>query len=225
MSDADVRVLREALVAAARRLDTLGLNRGTAGNVSVRCALPGRDGYLITPSGMPPAEIHASDIVAMPIGGEAPLDPSARRPSSEWRFHRDVYRARPDAGAIVHTHSPFATTLACLGRGIPPFHYMVARAGGRDIRCAAYATFGSQALSDAAVAAIEGRRACLLARHGMIALGRDLADALALAVEVEGLAEVYWRALAVGEPGCLPDDEMDRVAAQFRAYGQPRAGG
>ena len=223
MSDADVRVLREALVAAARRLDALGLNRGTAGNASVRCALPGHHGYLITPSGMLPAEVHAADMVAMPIGGEAPLDPSARRPSSEWRFHRDVYRARPDAGAIVHTHSPFATTLACLGRGIPPFHYMVARAGGRDIRCAAYATFGSQALSDAAVAAIAGRRACLLARHGMIALGRDLTDALALAVEVEGLAEVYWRALAVGEPGCLPDDEMDRVAAQFRAYGQPPA--
>lgn len=225
MSGADVGTLREALVAVARRLDALGLNRGTAGNVSVRCAGAGGDGYLITPSGMPPAEVHAADVVAMPIDGDAPGDASARRPSSEWRFHRDLYRARPDAGAIVHTHSPFATTLACLGRGIPPFHYMVAKAGGRDIRCARYATFGTQALSDAAVTAMADRRACLLARHGMIAVGRGLEAALALAVEVEGLAEVYWRALAIGEPGCLPDDEMERVAAQFRDYGQPAAPG
>ena len=215
--------LREALVATARQLDALGLNRGTAGNVSVRRAGADADGYLITPTGMPPTSIRAADVVAMPIDGDAPVDAASRRPSSEWRFHRDLYRARRDAGAIVHTHSPFATTLACLGRDIPPFHYMVARAGGRDIRCAAYATFGTQALSDAAVAAMSDRRACLLARHGMIALGRDLDAALALAVEVESLAEVYWRALAVGEPGCLPDDEMDRVAAQFRDYGQPSA--
>jgi len=223
MSGAATGTLREALVAATNRLDALGLNRGTAGNVSVRCPLPGRDGYLVTPSGMPPAEIRAADVVAMPIDGDVPVDAGARRPSSEWRFHRDVYRARPDAGAIVHTHSPFATTLACLGRGIPPFHYMVAKAGGRDIRCAGYATFGTQALSDAVVAALAGRRACLLARHGMLAFGRDLADAVALAVEVEALAEVYWRALAVGDPGCLSDDEMERVAAQFRDYGQAAA--
>ena len=108
---------------------------------------------------MPPTSIRAADVVAMPIDGDAPVDAASLRPSSEWRFHRDLYRARRDAGAIVHTHSPFATTLACLGRDIPPFHYMVARAGGRDIRCAAYATFGTQALSDAAVAAMSDRRA------------------------------------------------------------------
>ena len=131
-------------------------------------------------------------------------------------------RARPEVGAIVHTHSPFATTLACLDRGIPAFHYMVAIAGGSDIRCAPYATFGTQALSDHAVAALAGRRACLLAHHGMIATGPSLQGALALAVEVETLAEMYWRALQVGEPRLLPDDEMHVVLEKFATYGQRR---
>ncbi len=142
-------------------------------------------------------------------------------PSSEWRFHRDIYAARGDAQAIVHTHAPFATTLACMHRGIPPFHYMVAVAGGNDIRCAPYATFGTQELSDHAVAALAGRRACLLANHGMIAVGASLERALALAVEVETLAETYWRALQVGEPVLLPDAEMARVLEKFATYGQP----
>jgi len=141
-------------------------------------------------------------------------------PSSEWRFHRDIYAARADAQAIVHTHAPFATTLACMHRGIPPFHYMVAVAGGKDIRCAPYATFGTQELSDHAVAALAGRRACLLANHGMIAIGASLDGALALAVEVETLAEMYWRALQIGEPSPLPDAEMDVVLEKFRTYGQ-----
>ena len=145
----------------------------------------------------------------------------ARLPSSEWRFHRDIYRARADVEAIVHTHAPFATTLACLDRGIPPFHYMIAMAGGRDIRCAPYATFGTQELSDHAVAALVDRKACLLAHHGMIAVDDSLERALALAVEVETLAEMYWRALQVGEPAWLPPDEMDRVLEKFRTYGQP----
>ena len=143
-------------------------------------------------------------------------------PSSEWRFHRDIYRARPGVHAIVHTHSPFATTLACLDRAIPPFHYTVAAAGGRDIRCAPYATFGTQQLSDRVTAALEDRTACLLAHHGMIAVGDSLDAALALAIDVETLAEMYWRALQIGEPAQLSDAEMDVVIAKFATYGQPR---
>jgi L-fuculose-phosphate aldolase len=143
-----------------------------------------------------------------------------RLPSSEWRFHRDIYRTRADANAIVHAHAPFATTLACHGRSIPAFHYMVAVAGGRDIRCAGYATFGTQALSDHVLAALEDRRACLLAHHGMIAVGGSLDKALALAVEVETLAEMYWRALALGNPENLSDAEMDIVLEKFATYGQ-----
>src|SRR5205807_2815823 len=146
-----------------------------------------------------------------------------RLPSSEWRFHRDILSARPEASAIVHTHAMFATTLACLGREIPAFHYMVAVAGGDSIRCAPYATFGTEELSRHAVRALEGRKACLLANHGMIAIGDTLKAALALAVEVESLAAMYWRALQVGAPNLLDADEMARVLEKFRTYGQQRA--
>ena len=173
----------------------------------------------MTPTGLPYEETGPDDIVAMTLDGDAR---GLRLPSSEWRFHRDIYCARPEVRAIVHTHAPFATTLACHSRGIPAFHYMVAVAGGRDIRCAPYATFGTQALSDHVTAALDGRRACLLAHHGMIAVGASLPDALALAVEVETLAEIYWRALAIGEPPVLADGEMDVVLARFATYGQPR---
>lgn len=217
------RRLREAVIATAREMNALGINRGKSGNVSARWRDGNFDGYLITPSGMPYAAIAAVDIVAMRVDGRARAARGGRRPSSEWRFHRDIYRARSDAGAIVHTHAPFATSLACLHRGIPAFHYMVAVAGGDDIRCAPYATFGTQALSDRAVAALEGRRACLLANHGMIAIGASLVAALALAVEVETLAEMYWRAQQVGEPVLLSAAEMKVVVAKFRTYGQPRS--
>ena len=215
------RTLCHAVIATAREMNTLGINRGKAGNVSARWRHSTSDGYLITPTGLPYADIAAEDIVAMPLDGAADAASGTRLPSSEWRFHRDIYRARPDADAIVHTHAPFATSLACLRRGIPAFHYMVAIAGGKDIRCAPYATFGTQALSDYAVAALDGRRACLLANHGMIATGASLAAALAVAVEVETLAEMYWRAVQLGEPTLLPDDEMSVVLEKFRTYGQP----
>jgi L-fuculose-phosphate aldolase len=216
--------LRAAVVATALEMNALGINRGKSGNVSARWQREAFDGYLITPTGMPYAEMHPDDVVAMPLAGAEGDAIGARLPSSEWRFHRDIYAARPEIGAIVHTHSPFATTLACLDRGIPAFHYMIAIAGGADIRCAPYATFGTQALSDLAAEALAGRRACLLAHHGMIATGSSLANALALAVEVETLAEMYWRALQVGEPRLLPDDEMRVVLAKFAAYGQSRRG-
>jgi L-fuculose-phosphate aldolase len=216
--------LRTAIVATAREMNALGINRGKSGNVSARYAHDGFDGYLITPTGLPYAEMGADDVVALPLAGDERTAIGARLPSSEWRFHRDIYAARPEVGAIVHAHSPFATTLACLDRGIPAFHYMIAIAGGTDIRCAPYATFGTQALSDHAVAALAGRRACLLAQHGMIATGPSLQGALALAVEVETLAEMYWRALQVGEPRLLPDDEMRVVLDKFATYGQQRPG-
>jgi L-fuculose-phosphate aldolase len=206
--------LRREIIATALRMNALGLNRGKSGNVSTRFST----GFLVTPTGIAYESTQPEDIVALTLDGAAR---GPRRPSSEWRFHRDIYARRPEAGAIVHAHSPFATSLACLGRDIPAFHYMIAVAGGKNIRCAAYATFGTQELSDRALDALEGRRACLLANHGMIAVGASLATALALAVEVEALAEQYWRALQIGAPNLLPDAEMDVVLEKFRTYGQP----
>jgi L-fuculose-phosphate aldolase len=196
-------------------MNARGLNRGKSGNVSARTEA----GFLVTPTGLAYESMRAEDIVEMALDGTAR---GPRAPSSEWRFHRDIYAARAEVRAIVHAHSPFATTLACLGRGIPAFHYMIAVAGGSDIRCAPYATFGTQALSDHALRALEERKACLLANHGMIAVGPKLAEALALAVEVEALAEQYWRALQIGEPILLSEAEMRVVLEKFSTYGQPR---
>ena len=216
--NSEERALREAVVATALAMNPAGINRGKSGNVSARWRDGAFDGFLVTPTGIPYDRTTPEQIVAMTSAGEARGNVL---PSSEWRFHRDIYAVRGDAHAIVHTHAPFATTLACMHRGIPPFHYMIAVAGGKDIRCAPYATFGTQELSDHAVAALAGRRACLLANHGMIAFGASLDAALALAVEVETLAEMYWRALQIGEPALLPDAEMDRVLEEFATYGQP----
>jgi len=206
---------REAVIAAARRMNALGINQGKSGNVSQRI----RGGFLITPTGMPYDRLKPADIVPMRFDGSYS---GTRLPSSEWRFHRDILKARPEVNAIVHTHAMFATTLACLGREIPPFHYMIAVAGGDTIRCAPYATFGTEELSRHAVRALEGRKACLLANHGMIALGADLDAALALAVEVETLAAMYWRALQVGRPKLLGRAEMRRVIEKFKTYGQQK---
>jgi L-fuculose-phosphate aldolase len=204
---------RAEVLATARRMNAVGLNRGTAGNVS---ALYG-DGFYVTPTGMDYEQSTPEDMVFVGLDGRVA---GRRKPSSEWRFHRDIYAARPEAGAIVHTHAPFATALACRGEAIPPFHYMIARFGGADIRCAGYATFGTQELSDAMVTALEGRSACLMAHHGMVVFGSDLRQALALAVEFEALCEQYWRVLALGEPRLLPGEEMRRVVEKFRDYGK-----
>lgn len=203
--------LREAIVATARAMNANGINRGTAGNVSARID----GGFLITPTATPYHVMTPDEIVAVNHDGEAH---GRLAPSSEWRFHRNIYRMRSDLSAIVHAHSPFATTLACLDRGIPAFHYMVAVAGGKDIRCAPYATFGTQALADHVVAALAGRKACLLSHHGMIAAETTLEAAFALAIEVETLAEMYWRALQVGEPTLLADEEMETVLSRFKRY-------
>ena len=203
---------REALLNSAQALQALGLNQGTSGNASVRHG----DGFLITPSGIPVNEMNANSMVEMNMHGEAM---SAGKPSSEWRFHRDIYQAKPEIGAVIHTHSMFATTLACLRKDIPPFHYMIAVVGGDTIRCADYALFGSQSLSNFAISALEDRRACLLANHGMIAIGKSLQQALDIALEVETLCEQYWRALQIGTPAILSAEEMNAVFNQFKDYG------
>jgi L-fuculose-phosphate aldolase len=206
--------LRVEIIATARRMNELRINQGKSGNLSCRIA----DGFLITPTGVDYAELAPDAIVPMRFDGSWA---GAWRPSSEWRFHRDILHDRPEINAVLHAHSAFATTLACLGRDIPAFHYMIAVAGGDTIRCAPYATFGTEELSRHAVAALADRKACLLAQHGMIALGASLAEALRLAVEVETLAEMYWRAVQIGEPHILDSDEMARVLAKFKTYGQP----
>jgi L-fuculose-phosphate aldolase len=203
---------REDLLNSTLALQALGLNQGTSGNASVRHG----EGYLITPSGMPINEMSANSMVEMNMHGEAI---GAGKPSSEWRFHRDIYQARPEVGAVIHTHSMFATTLATLRLEIPAFHYMIAVVGGDTIRCSDYALFGTQRLSESAIEALKDRRACLLANHGMIAVGKTLQQALDVALEVETLCEQYWRALQIGKPSILSAEEMRAVFDQFKDYG------
>ena len=209
------KALRNEIIRTSLRMNELGINQGKAGNISARSD----SGFLITPTGIAYEEAKPEQIVAMNMDG---THEGNVLPSSEWRFHRDIYAARSDSevSAIVHTHAPYATTLACMDRGVPPFHYMVAAAGGIDIRCAAYATFGTQELSDHVLVALAGRKACLMSHHGMIACGENLQKALALAVEVETLARMYWQALQIGEPVLLSEAEMRIVIDKFQTYGQ-----
>jgi L-fuculose-phosphate aldolase len=207
--------LRQELHATARAMHAEGLAPGTSGNVSVRTAA----GFLVTPSGVPYEALVPADMCELDLAG-APVGPARLAPSSEWRLHLGVYAARPEVHAIVHTHSRFATTLAILRRELPAVHYMIAVAGGPTVRCAPYATYGSAELAEAALAALEGRLACLLANHGLVALGATLPAALRVAREIELVAEEYLRALQVGEPFVLPDDEIARVVEKLRGYGK-----
>lgn len=215
MTEYDDLALRREMVATCRRMNETGINQGTAGNLSVRNPA----GFLITPTSLPYDLMQPEDLVQMAFDGTYE---GARRPSSEWRFHRDIQKARPDINVVLHCHSVYATTLACHHKTIPSFHYMTGVAGGTTIRCARYATFGTQALSDAAIEALEDRLACLLGQHGQISLGRTLAAALALAVEVETISRLYVQALTLGEPPILSDEEMARVLQQMKqmSYGQ-----
>ncbi|TDV09215.1 L-fuculose-phosphate aldolase [Paraburkholderia caballeronis] len=219
MNPPDETALRRQVIDTALAMGRLGINQGTSGNVSARWS----DGLLITPSGVPYDALTPERIVWLPLDvrDDDPLF-AARRPSSEWRIHRDVLRSRPEIGAVVHTHSNAATALSIHGRGIPAHHYMVAAAGGNSIRCAPYATFGSQALSDHAIDALRGRSACLLAHHGVLALGANLERALWLANEVEVLARQYLLAAQLGEPPLLSDAQMDEVIERFKGYGLHR---
>ncbi len=205
--------LKTKVLETAQAMNASGINRGASGNVSAR----GGEGFIITPTGMPYERCTPDDMVHVDFDGTPHGD---RKPSSEWRFHRDIYQAYPKAGAVVHTHASFATSLACMDVEIPPFHYMIARFGGDTVRCASYALFGTQGLSDAMIVALRDRRACLMAHHGMVVFGRNLEHALALAVELETLCEQYWRTLQMGQPKLIPDDEMVQVLEKFSSYGQ-----
>lgn len=213
MTDTEIDDLRRKMVEICRRMNSSGINQGTAGNVSVRTG----NGFLITPSSLPYDIMSPEDLVEMGFDGTY----VGRRPSSEWRFHRDILKNRPDINVVLHCHSMYATTLACHHKTIPAFHYMVGVAGGTTVRCAEYATFGTQALSDHALKALDGRLACLLGQHGQISLGKDLEQALWLAIEVETLARMYVQVLTLGEPPILDDAEMERVIDQMKrmSYG------
>ena len=208
---------RRDIVAACLWMNSSGLNQGTSGNISVRHG----DSMLISPSGVPYEQLEPEDIVAMTLTGEygSYVATGANVPSSEWRFHLDIMRARPDVGAIVHTHSLYATVLGCARKDIPPVHYMIAAAGGPSIRCSRYATYGTAELSEAALEALENRTCCILANHGMIATGPNLAKAQWLAVELETIAKQYYLTLCIGGPVLLSDAEIAHVQERFKSYG------
>ena len=205
--------LRREIIGTCQKMNALRLNQGTSGNIGVRVG----EHYLLTPSGMDYDAMAPEDIVLMGFDGSY----SGRRiPSTEWRFHCDILKRRPEVDVVIHSHARFCTTLAIHGLAIPAIHYMVAVAGGTDIRCAPYVTPTTQALSDVALAALDARRACLLAHHGVIAIGESLSSTLALLVEVENLAEQYWRALQIGPPPIISDAQMADIFAIMRTYGR-----
>ena len=208
------RGVRMRLMTTARKLAADGIVTATSGNLSARV----EQGYIVTPSGAACESVHPDDFVFM--GYDWTHGGGQRQPSSEWRMHRDIYMAREDVQAVVHVHSPYATTLACLGRSIPAFHYEVAFAGGDDIRCGPYATFGTQELAAATIEALKDRHACLLANHGAVAVGSSIEEAARLAERVEFLARLFWQVLQVGEPVLLDTAEMTRVGRKFASYGK-----
>lgn len=215
MSKLTHKDVRKAIIATAREMNASGINQGTSGNLSVRVD----GGLLITPTSIPYATMEPEDIVEMDWDGSYR---GRHRPSSEWRFHRDILKNREDIDAVLHCHATYCTTLAVHERDIPPFHYMNAITGRPVIRCSRYATFGTQALSDAILEAMEGSTACLMGHHGLVVGGKTLDKALWLAVEVETLAKMYVHALAIGEPPRLSEEEMQKVAEQMKrmSYGQ-----
>jgi len=210
--------LSQQIIDTCLAMNAQGINQGSAGNVSARFD----DGFLITPSGLAYDKLIPGDLVYMVMDGS---HEGLLTPSSEWRMHLDIYAARPEAGAVIHAHSTFATSLSCLRKEIPAFHYMVAVAGGTNIRCSNYALFGTQDLSDTMLKALADRRACLLGTHGMICFHDNLDKTLWLAVEVETLAKQYWHACQAGVPVLLSDGQMAEVLEKFKSYGkQPQQG-
>ena len=205
--------LRESIIAACREMNRSGLNQGTSGNISLRW----RDGLLITPTSLPYDQMTPDDIVFLGMDGRTE---GHNQPSSEWRFHRDIMKAKPDVAAIVHAHPIYSTIIAIMGLEIPPLHYMVAIAGGSTIPCAPYATFGTEELSGHAVAALQDRTACLLEHHGLIATGPTLDKAMWLAVEVETLARQFHGCLQIGGPRLLPDEEIENVRQRMKTLGR-----
>ncbi len=211
----DDATLRRDIVAQARAMNALGINQGTSGNISARLG----ETMLITPSATPYDDMQPGDLASMPLqGGEGDWS-GPLKPSTEWRFHRDILRARSEAGAVIHTHAPYCTALAIARRDIPAVHYMIAAFGGPTIRCAPYALYGTAELAALALAALDGRSACLLANHGMIVMGPTLAKAMWLAVELETLAKQYCLALQLGTPHILSDAEITETLRGFATYG------
>ncbi len=207
--------LRQEIVASARAMNAMGLNQGTSGNISVRMG----DTMLITPSATPYDSMRPDQVAAMPINDQRGAWAGPLKPSTEWRFHLDILRGRPDAGAVVHSHATFCTTLAIARREIPACHYMIAAFGGANVRCAPYATFGTQELARHTLTALEDRSACLLANHGMVVVGATLAKAMWLAVELETIAKQYCYSLMLGGPHILSDAEIADTARSFGSYG------
>ncbi|HEY0647058.1 class II aldolase/adducin family protein [Phenylobacterium sp.] len=214
MSTTEEGKLRTRMVEVMRAMDARGLNRGTSGNVSARFG----DGMLVTPSGVPPERLTPESMVF--VGADDGIPEGQLKPSSEWRMHMQILRRRPDVGGVVHCHSRHATILACAGKPIPAVHYMVGVSGGASVPVAPYATFGSEDLADAVVAALDGRNAALMANHGQIAVAPSLGHALLIAEEIEEQAAVYWGCLAIGGPNILSDDQMAEIMTRFRSYGQ-----
>lgn len=209
------QTLREEIVARARDMDASGLNRGSSGNISARCG----DAMLVTPSGVPPARLEPAMIAKMSLEGEHGRWEGPLKPSTEWRFHLDLLRARPDLNALVHTHAPFSTILAIARKPIPAVHYMMAAFGGPDIRCSGYACYGTAELSEEVVRAMEGRNGCLMANHGMIVGGENLTRATWLAHELEALAHQYFHVLQIGGGHILSEAELAQTAKGFARYG------
>lgn len=211
----DEHTLRTKIVQAARSMGGLGINHGTSGNISARCG----GAMLITCSATPYEQMQPEDVASMKLEDERGAWTGPMKPSTEWRLHLAVLRGRPDAGAVVHTHATYCTTLAILRKPIPAVHYMVAAFGGTDVRCAPYATFGTAELAEHTLAALQGRNACLLANHGMVVVGADLDKAMWLAVELETLARQYCLSLQLGDPYVLTDAEIADTAKSFSTYG------
>jgi L-fuculose-phosphate aldolase len=207
--------LRQSIIDQCRWMNASGLNQGTSGNISVRSG----GTMLITPSAVAYDVLTPEMIASMPLDSDSGAWSGPKKPSTEWHFHLDILKARPEIGAVVHTHSTYATTLAIVGKAIPACHYMIAAFGGSDIRVAEYATFGTPELSANALKALDGRLGCLLANHGMIAIGPTLDRAMWLAVELETLARHYYQALQIGAPVILDDAEIERVRDKFAGYG------
>ncbi len=209
------REIRKAIVANCLEMNATGLNQGTSGNLSARY----KDVMIITPSGIAYDVLKPSDLATMPIGRDYGSWEGPLKPSSEWRFHLDIMIDRPEVGGIVHTHSTYATILSIAGKEIPACHYMIAAFGGPTVRCADYATFGTAELSDNALKALDDRTGCLLANHGMIATGANIAKAMWSAVELETLAKQYYHSLLIGGPNLLSDAEIANVKERFKGYG------
>ena len=209
---------RNKIIEYSLKLNSTNLSPLRSGNISLRTNEDDKDGYLITPSGKKYETLKPEDIVFMGLNAEVVNNDSANKPSSEWRFHRDIYINKKDAQAIVHAHSPHATAVSSHGKSIPPFHYMIALAGGEDIKCAEYATFGTEDLSKNIIKALEKRTACLMSNHGQVAFGKNLEEAFELAQEIENICQQYIIALKIGQPKILSFEEMKKVLAKAKNY-------